>query len=68
MKWSNILLIVGLVILLAGCVMSYMKLQPYSDYVLVAGAVIVIFRGAIRSREKAENIKPADNQEEDDSK
>ena len=68
MKWSNILLIVGLVILLAGCVMSYMKLQPYSDYVLVAGAVIVIFRGAIRSREKAENIKPADTQEEDDSK
>lgn len=61
-------MIVGLVILLAGCVMSYMKLQPYSDYVLVAGAVIVIFRGAIRSREKAENIKPADNQEEDDSK
>lgn len=61
MKWSNILLVVGLVVLLAGCVMSYMKLQPYSDYVLVAGAVIVIFRGAIRSREKAEKSKPADN-------
>ncbi len=65
MKWSNILLVIGLVVLLAGCVMSYMKLQPYSDYVLVAGAVIVIFRGALRSREKADNIKPADN---DDSK
>lgn len=61
MKWSNILLVVGLAVLLAGCVMSYMKLQPYSDYVLVAGAVIVIFRGAIRSREKAENSKSADN-------
>lgn len=61
-------MIVGLIVLLAGCVMSYMKLQPYSDYVLVAGAVIVIFRGAIRSREKAENIKPADNQEESDGK
>lgn len=52
MKWSNILLVIGLAVLLAGCVMSYMKLQPYSDYVLVAGAVIVIFRGALRSREK----------------
>lgn len=49
---SNILLAIGLAVLLAGCVMSYMKLQPYSDYVLVAGAVIVIFRGALRSREK----------------
>lgn len=46
------MLVIGLVVLLAGCVMSYMKLQPYSDYVLVAGAVIVIFRGALRSREK----------------
>ncbi len=52
MKLSNILLAIGLAVLLAGCVMSYMKLQPYSDYVLVAGAVIVIFRGALRSREK----------------
>lgn len=46
------MLVIGLAVLLAGCVMSYMKLQPYSDYVLVAGAVIVIFRGALRSREK----------------
>lgn len=51
MKWSNILLIIGMIVLLAGCVMSYLKLQPYSDYVLVAGAVIVIFRGAVRHRE-----------------
>lgn len=53
MKWSNILLIIGMVVLIAGAVMSIMKLQPYSDYVLVAGAVLVIFRGAIRSREKS---------------
>ena len=52
MKWSNILLIVGMVVLMAGAVMSIMKLQPYSDYVLVAGAVIIIFRGALRNREK----------------
>jgi hypothetical protein len=29
-----------------------MQWQPYSDYVLVAGAVIIIFRGAVRSRER----------------
>ena len=51
-KWSNILLIIGMVVLIAGAVMSIMKLQPYSDYVLVAGAVIIIFRGALRNREK----------------
>lgn len=53
MKWSNILLLVGMVALIVGAVMSIMKLQPYSDYVLVAGAVLIIFRGAIRSREKS---------------
>lgn len=52
MKWSNILLIVGMVVLVAGAVMSIIKLQPYSDYVLIAGAVIIIFRGAVRNREK----------------
>jgi hypothetical protein len=55
MKWSNVLLIIGLVILIAGAVMSIMKLQPYSDYVLVAGAVLIILRGAIRQREKDES-------------
>ena len=52
MKWSNILLIIGMVVLVAGAVMSIIKLQPYSDYVLIAGALIIIFRGAIRNREK----------------
>ena len=52
MKWSNILLIVGMVVLVAGAIMSILKLQPYSDYVLIAGAVIIIFRGAVRNREK----------------
>ena len=55
MKWSNILLIIGMVVLIAGAVMSIMKLQPYSDYVLVAGAIIVIFRGSIKHREKDQN-------------
>ena len=52
MKWSNILLIAGLVVLLAGAGLSVLKNQPYSDYVLVAGAILVIFRGALRSRDK----------------
>lgn len=52
MKWSNILLIVGMAVLIAGAVMSIMKLQPYSDYVLVAGAILVILRGAIKNREE----------------
>ena len=54
-KWSQVMLILGLVALLAGAVLSVMKLQPYSDYVLVAGAVLVIFRGALRSRERMED-------------
>ena len=50
MKWSNILLIAGMVVLLAGAVLSVLKWQ-YSDYGLVAGAVLVVFRGAVRNRE-----------------
>ena len=52
MKWSNILLYIGLTVLLAGAIMSILKLQPDSDYVLVAGALLVIFRGAVKSREQ----------------
>ncbi len=52
MKWSNILLIAGMLVLLVGAVMSGLKLQPYSDYVLVIGAVLVVFRGALRNRDK----------------
>lgn len=51
MKWSTILLILGIVILIAGAIMSIMKLQPYSDYVLVTGAALIILRGAVKSRE-----------------
>ena len=52
LSWSNLLLIVGLVTLLAGAVLSIMKLQPYSDYVLVTSTVLMIFRGALKNREK----------------
>lgn len=51
MKWSNILLIVGMLVLIAGAVLSIMDIRPYSDYVLVAGAILIIFRGAVKNRE-----------------
>lgn len=54
MKLSNILLIVGMAILIIGAVLSLMKVHPYSDYVLIAGAVVIIFRGAVRARERDE--------------
>lgn len=52
MKWSNILLIVGMLVLIVGAVLSIMDIRPYSDYVLVTGAILVIFRGAVKNREK----------------
>ena len=51
MKWSNILLIAGMLVLMGGAVLSIMDIRPYSDYVLVAGAIVIIFRGAVKSRE-----------------
>lgn len=54
-KPSEILLIIGLSVLLAGAVMSVMGIEPYANYVLIAGAVIIIFRGALRARERNDN-------------
>ncbi|MBQ6724702.1 MAG: hypothetical protein IJQ84_09380 [Paludibacteraceae bacterium] len=52
MKLSNIILMIGLVILAVGAVLSIAKVEPYADYVLLAGAVVVIVRGFIRNHEK----------------
>ena len=52
MKLSNIILIIGLVILAVGAILSVAKVEPYADYVLLAGAVVVIVRGFIRNHEK----------------
>ena len=52
MKLSNIILIIGLVILAIGAVLSIAKVEPYADYVLLAGAVVVIVRGFVRNHEK----------------
>lgn len=43
---------IGLVILAVGAVLSIAKVEPYADYVLLAGAVVVIVRGFIRKHEK----------------
>jgi len=59
---SQIMLLVGLVVLLAGCVLSYFKIEPYADYVLVAGALVVIFRGAVYARERTDNNKDTTSQ------
>ena len=52
MKLSNIILIIGVVILAAGAALSVAKIEPWADYVLIAGAAIVIIRGFIRNHEK----------------
>ena len=45
-------MIIGLVILAVGAALSIAKIEPYADYVLIAGAVIVVIRGFIRNHEK----------------
>ena len=55
MKKSNIFLIAGMVVLAVGAVLSIMDYQPYSDYVLLAGAVLIVLRGALRNREHTDN-------------
>ena len=52
MKLSNIILIIGLVILAVGAALSVANIEPYADYVLIAGAIVVIARGFIRNHER----------------
>jgi len=52
MKTSKLLLIIGMVTLLVGAVLAILDKEPAADYVLVAGAVLIIFRGAFRARER----------------
>ena len=54
MKKSTIILIVGLVILAVGAALSVAKIEPWADYVLIAGAIVVIVRGFVRNHEKDE--------------
>ena len=52
MKKSSILLIIGLVIVAVGAALSVAKIEPYADYVLIVGAVVIVIRGFIRNHEK----------------
>ncbi|MGN0235079.1 MAG: hypothetical protein ACI4BD_02025 [Paludibacteraceae bacterium] len=52
MKWSTILLIAGCLVLLAGVVMSLCGVEPWSNYVLIAGLAIITIRGGVRVRER----------------
>ena len=52
MKKSTIILIIGLIILAVGAGLSVAKIEPWADYVLIAGAVVVIARGFVRTHER----------------
>ena len=52
MRKSSILMIIGLVILAVGAALSVAKIEPYADYVLIAGAIVVIIRGFVRNHEQ----------------
>ena len=54
MKLSSIILIIGLGILAVGAGLSIAEIEPWADYVLIAGAAVVIIRGFIRNHEKEE--------------
>ena len=51
MRKSSIILIIGIVILAVGAALSFAKIEPYADYVLIAGAIVVFIRGIIRIHE-----------------
>lgn len=55
MRLSSIILIIGLVILAVGAALSVADIEPWGDYVLIAGAVVVIIRGFVRNHEKDDN-------------
>ena len=52
MKKSSIILVIGLIILAVGAGLSIAKIEPWADYVLIAGAVVVLIRGFVRTHEK----------------
>ena len=58
MRKSHYILIIGMVILIAGAIMNLCKVELYGDYVLIAGAIVIIARGFVRTHEK-------DNQNEE---
>ena len=45
-------MIIGMVILGVGAALSVAKIEPWADYVLLAGAAVIIIRGFVRNREQ----------------
>ncbi|MBR2168699.1 MAG: hypothetical protein IJ920_10405 [Paludibacteraceae bacterium] len=60
-KKSPILLVVGLIVLLAGAVLTFTPWKEYANYVLIAGLFIIVIRGSIKARE---NLRDKDQQKE----
>ena len=52
MRKSSIILIIGLIIVAVGAALSVAKIEPWADYVLIAGAIVVIIRGFVRNHER----------------
>lgn len=52
MKAGKILLITGLIVVGAGAILSTQDIEPYADYALVVGAVLVVLSGSLRMRNK----------------
>jgi len=62
LRKSDYLLIAGMLVLLAGAIMSLREMEPEANYVLIAGAVLVFIRGLVRTHERDEQMP--DNQPE----
>ena len=60
-KKSPILLVLGLIVLLAGAVLTFTPWKEYANYVLIAGLFIIVIRGSIKARE---NLSDKDQQKE----
>lgn len=52
MRLSTIILLIGAGIVTVGAGLSLANIQPYADYVLLSGALLIILRGFIRNHEK----------------
>jgi len=52
MTTGKILLVIGLIVVAVGAVLSTRQIEPYADYTLLAGAVLVILSGSLRMRGK----------------
>jgi len=52
LRESDYFLLAGFLVLIAGAVMSIKEIEPEANYVLIAGAVLVVIRGLIRTHER----------------